>query len=47
MPKADNELDKENNNSIGIQETWDKKNKSSGPPQQKVIYVYTILSFWL
>ncbi|XP_047975329.1 chromosome transmission fidelity protein 18 homolog [Salvia hispanica] len=37
MMKADMELDKENNTSPGIQEMWDKKNKSSGPPEQKVL----------
>ncbi|KAL1536180.1 chromosome transmission fidelity protein 18 [Salvia divinorum] len=37
MTKADIELDKENSTSPGIQEMWDKKNKSSGPPEQKVL----------
>ncbi|XP_057783612.1 uncharacterized protein LOC131001284 [Salvia miltiorrhiza] len=37
MLMADNELDKENNSSLGLQEMWDKKNKSSGPPEQKVL----------
>lgn len=36
---ADNELDKENNTSVGMQEMWDNKQKTSSPPEQKVIYV--------
>lgn len=41
--KDQKELDNESKTSLGIQEIWDKKHKSSGPPEQKVIYVIYIL----
>ncbi|KAH6786798.1 P-loop containing nucleoside triphosphate hydrolases superfamily protein [Perilla frutescens var. hirtella] len=37
IPKTHNDLDKENDTSLGDQEMWDKKHKSSGPPEQKVL----------
>ncbi|KAI3459626.1 hypothetical protein Pfo_016289 [Paulownia fortunei] len=37
IPRAHSELDKENNISQGIQEIWDKRHKSSGPPEQKIL----------
>ncbi|KAK6145853.1 hypothetical protein DH2020_019722 [Rehmannia glutinosa] len=35
--RAHNGLDKENNISQGIQEIWDTRHKSSGPPEQKIL----------
>ncbi|GER42432.1 chromosome transmission fidelity factor, partial [Striga asiatica] len=34
---TDNRMDKENNVSIGIQDTWGTRHKSSGPPEQKIL----------
>lgn len=45
-PRAHDELDKENENSQGIKETWDKEQKSSGPPEQKVTSCH-ILYFYI
>ncbi|KAL8486812.1 hypothetical protein ACS0TY_023487 [Phlomoides rotata] len=36
-PRAHDELNKENSTSQGIQEIWDKGQKSSGPPEQKIL----------
>ncbi|XP_059632203.1 uncharacterized protein LOC132274873 [Cornus florida] len=35
--KVHNYLDQENNDSKGIQESWSKKLKGSGPPEQKIL----------